>query len=233
MVHADQLDGGVDGLRVGVARSVTVGGPACDDEVAACFDAAVADLERAGARTREIDLPWWNQLHDACFLGLEAEAFAWHRPHLQRRWHDYGGPTRMTLVLGAMVSGADYAQAQRVRRAGRRAVGELFEQVDVIVTPTCGTVAPPFVGGPDRLRRLRSLFTPPFNSLGFPALSVPMGFGADSGLPTSLQVVAPPFADALALRVGHAYQQVTDWHRRVPTMASEATPAETTAATLD
>jgi aspartyl-tRNA(Asn)/glutamyl-tRNA(Gln) amidotransferase subunit A len=201
---------------------VTVDGPACDDEVAACFDAALADLERAGARPQEIELPWWNELHDACFLGLEAEAFAWHRAHLQRRWGDYGGPTRMTLALGALLSGADYAQAQRVRRTGRRAVGELFEQVDVIVTPTCGTVAPPFVGGPDRVRRLRSLFSPPFNSLGFPALAVPMGNGPESGLPTSLQIVAPPFADALALRAGHAYQQVTDWHTVRPALATES-----------
>jgi aspartyl-tRNA(Asn)/glutamyl-tRNA(Gln) amidotransferase subunit A len=224
--YGEGLDAGIDGLRVGVARSVTVGGGACDDEVAACFDAAVGDLERAGARVRDIEVPWWDQLHDACFVGLEAEAFAWHRPHLQRRWADYGGPTRMTIVLGALISGGDYVQAQRVRRVGLRAVGELFDDVDVIVTPTCGSAAPPFVGGPDRLRRLRSLFTPPFNSLGYPALSVPMGFGADSGLPTSLQIAAPPFADALALRVGHAYQQVTDWHARIPALAAAATAGE-------
>ena len=53
-----------------------------------------AALERAGARLVEVDLPYWDELHDATFLGLQAEAFAWHRPMLQQRWDDYGGPTR-------------------------------------------------------------------------------------------------------------------------------------------
>jgi aspartyl-tRNA(Asn)/glutamyl-tRNA(Gln) amidotransferase subunit A len=79
-------------------------------------------------------------------------------------------------------------------------------------------VAPAFHNASETSRRLPSIFTPPFNSLGFPALAVPMGFDP-SGLPASLQIVAPPFADALALRVGHAYQQVTDWHTRVPQLA--------------
>ena len=99
-------------------------------------------------------------------------------------------------------------------------MGELFGSVDVIVTPTCGTVAPPFGGGgPDRTRQLRSIFTAVFNALGFPALAVPMGLDAALGLPTSLQIVAAPFEDGTALRVGHAFQQVTDWHRGVPALA--------------
>jgi Asp-tRNA(Asn)/Glu-tRNA(Gln) amidotransferase A subunit family amidase len=218
--YLDGLARGIDGLRVGVARSATVDGPWCDAEVAACFDEALGALEAAGARLTEVELPYWDELHDATFLGLQAEAFAWHRDTLQRRWEDYGRPTRLSLALGALISGGDFAQAQRVRRVGRRQVGELFGSLDVIVTPTCGTVAPPFGGGgPDRTRQLRSIFTAVFNALGFPALAVPMGLDASLGLPTSLQIVAAPFEDGMALRVGHGYQQVTDWHRRVPPLA--------------
>jgi Asp-tRNA(Asn)/Glu-tRNA(Gln) amidotransferase A subunit family amidase len=50
---------------------------------------------------------------------------------------------------------------------------------------------------------------------GQPAVSVPCGFTA-GGLPVGLQVMARPFADALALRVAHAYQRATDWHRLRP-----------------
>jgi aspartyl-tRNA(Asn)/glutamyl-tRNA(Gln) amidotransferase subunit A len=218
--YLDALEQGIDGLRIGVGRSATVDGPWCDAEVTACFDEALGALEEAGARLVEVDLPYWDELHDATFLGMSAEAFAWHRSMLQQRWEDYGRPTRLSLALGALISGADFAQAQRVRRTGRRLVGELFGSVDVIVTPTCGTVAPPFGGGgPDRTRQLRSIFTAVFNALGFPALSVPMGLDATLGLPTSLQIVAAPFEDGTALRVGHAFQQVTDWHRRVPALA--------------
>jgi aspartyl-tRNA(Asn)/glutamyl-tRNA(Gln) amidotransferase subunit A len=48
-----------------------------------------------------------------------------------------------------------------------------------------------------------------------PALAVPCGFGA-SGLPLSLQIIGRRFEDATVLRVGHAYEQSTDWHRRRP-----------------
>ncbi|MEA3218234.1 MAG: amidase [Acidimicrobiia bacterium] len=216
--YLDRIDAGVKGLRVGVVRSVTADGPFCEPGVRDCFDRSLDDLAKAGARLEEIEFPWWNELHDACFLGLQAEAFAWHRSTLQTRWEDYGYPTRLTLAHGALISGADYAQSQRVRRTGRRAVGALFDEVDVLVLPTAGSGAPSFRHASDISKRLQSIFTPPFNALGFPALSVPMGFDP-GGLPTSLQIVAPPFADALALRVGHAYQQVTDWHRQVPPLA--------------
>lgn len=212
------LGRGVDGLRLGVARAATVDGGACDPGVAACFDAALDTLEGAGAQLVDVDFPLWDELHDACFLGLFAEAFAWHRHHLGTRWADYGFDTRMSIALGGLISGADYVATQRVRQHGRELMSAVFEQVDVVLTPTTGTVAPAF-GAPamDRDRRLRSLFTPPYNSLGLPALSVPMGF--DDGMPTALQIAGPPLADALVLQVGDGYQQLTDWHRRVPALA--------------
>jgi len=59
----------------------------------------------------------------------------------------------------------------------------------------------------------------PFSVAGTPALVVPCGFSREEGLPLSLQIVAAPFAESLVLRVGHAYQQATDWHRRHPILA--------------
>ena len=84
----------------------------------------------------------------------------------------------------------------------------------MIVHPTTGTTAPLFEGGPDRETRLRSMFTPTWNALGFPSLAVPMGFV--DGLPASLLVNGRPFDDATVAAVGAAYQDVTDWHRRRP-----------------
>ena len=55
--------------------------------------------------------------------------------------------------------------------------------------------------------------TMPFNLTGLPACSFPAGFTAD-GLPIGLQIVGKPFEEAIALRIAHAYQQLTDWHRR-------------------
>jgi Asp-tRNA(Asn)/Glu-tRNA(Gln) amidotransferase A subunit family amidase len=60
-------------------------------------------------------------------------------------------------------------------------------------------------------------FTAPFNLTGLPALALPAGF-TRSGLPTSLQLVAPAFAEGSLLAAGHAYQDATDWHRRSPAL---------------
>jgi len=212
---------GIAGLRIGVARSVTVDGGYCDPGTAVAFDAALAELAAAGAVVGDIAFPLWDELHDACFLGLYAEAFAWHRPHLARAWDDYGFDTRLGIAQGALVTGGDYVQLQRVREIGRRAMTALFAEVDLLVMPTTGRPAPRFgAPGMDRDQRLRSLFTPPFNSLGLPALSVPMGFV--DGLPVGLQIVGPAFADPTVLRAGAAYQARTDWHRRVPAVAADA-----------
>jgi aspartyl-tRNA(Asn)/glutamyl-tRNA(Gln) amidotransferase subunit A len=57
--------------------------------------------------------------------------------------------------------------------------------------------------------------TLPFNFSGHPALSAPCGF-SDDGLPIGMQIVGKPFDEATILRVAHQYQQVTDWHTRLP-----------------
>ena len=54
-----------------------------------------------------------------------------------------------------------------------------------------------------------------WDAVGNPALVVPIGF-TDAGLPLSLQLAGKPFDEVAILRAGHAYQQTTDWHRRVP-----------------
>jgi len=216
---APTVHDGVAGLRIGVARAATVDGGFCDPGTATSLDAAVAALAAAGATVGDVEFPLWDELHDACFLGLYAEAFAWHRPHLARAWADYGFDTRLGIAQGSLVSAGDYVQLQRVRELGRRAMAVLFAEVDLVIMPTTGRPAPRFgAPGMDRDERLRSLYTPPFNSLGLPALSVPMGFV--DGLPVGLQIVGPAFADALVLRAGAAYQARTDWHRRVPAIAA-------------
>lgn len=208
------INGGIEGVRIGLARSVTVDAGSASDGVVACFNEAAESLRAAGAVVVDVEFPLWTELQESCFSGLFAEAFSWHRSMLAERWDDYGTDTRRSIAEGALISGADFVQIQRVREAGRRAMAKLFASVDLIATPTTGTTAVRFGGDPNREGRLRSLYTPPYNSLGLPALAVPMGF--EHGLPTSLQLAGPAFADALVLRAGAAFQSVTDWHQQLP-----------------
>jgi len=206
------LDGGVKGLRIGVISNESIRRYAAPETIAA-FDEALATLVEAGATTTPVEVPLYDVLASADFLGLQAEAYAYHRNNLAERWDDYGRPTRLLLATGAMISGGDLAQIDRVRQVGREQIVRLFEQVDVLVSPTMGFGAQPFSGADRRATSMRAMQCPVWNATGFPALAIPMGFDADT-LPVSLQIIGAPFDDATCLRVGHAYQSMTDWHVR-------------------
>jgi aspartyl-tRNA(Asn)/glutamyl-tRNA(Gln) amidotransferase subunit A len=206
------LDAGAAGLVIGVGRRAARE-DACEPAVARCFEAALAALERAGARLVEVDLPDWEVLREVALLGTLAEAFSWHREWLATRWSDYGRPTRIFLADGGLLGGGDYVQAQRVRRVLRERYAALLRRVDLIATPTMGSIAwrldVPFDPG-----TMRRMHTAQANALGFPALALPMGLA--DGLPASLQLMGAAFADGQVLRAGVAFQDVTEWHRQTP-----------------
>ncbi len=210
------LDRGLDGLRIGVISNQRVSSGSSETTMAA-LDTAVGQLVAGGATAVPIELPFYDELCITTFLALQAEAFAWHRSTLAARWGDYGRPTRLTLAQGALINAGDLVQIERVRQVARRDLSEALdaERIDVLVSPTTGYGATPFSGADPEAISPKALHTPAWNATGFPALSVPMGFDGD-GLPLGLQVIGRPFADALVLAVGHAYQQRCDWHLHRP-----------------
>lgn len=221
--------GDLAGLRVGVARAHHF--PADGDPaLPGVFDAAVSVLTGLGADAVEVRLPYWRELITTVFVTAAAEGLAHHRAELSRRWDDYGVAARGFLAAGALVSGADYVQAQRVRAVAQRAVDALFADVDVIVCPTASVGAPPFdaladaAGHQDHAGVFGKVHTPYWNGLANPVLAVPMGV-TGAGLPLSLQIAGPVADEATVLRVGDAYQERTDWHRRAPDPAGYAARA--------
>ena len=100
----------------------------------------------------------------------------------------------------------------------RRLVDEVLTRVDLIATPTLGAGAPAVDGLDFASVLMLPVFTPAWNALGLPALSVPCGF-TDAGLPLGLQLAGRALDEATVLRAGDAYQQVTDWHTHLPPMA--------------
>lgn len=217
---ADYVDGlGVSlaGLRVGVDR-VHHFPESADPALAGCFDAAVAALSELGAVVVEVSLPLYREMAAATMVTAYAEGLAYQRQDMRTRWGDYFAGTRDFTARGALVSGADYVQAQRVRRVAQRGVQALLGEVDVIVTPTAATGALPYDEEdqlPNLDRLIDHMFTQYWNATGNPALSIPMGFTGE-GLPLSLQIAGRPFDEATVLRAGHAYQQVTGWHLELP-----------------
>jgi aspartyl-tRNA(Asn)/glutamyl-tRNA(Gln) amidotransferase subunit A len=203
----------LSGLRVGVVK----GGPGEEN----LFEAALSVLAGLGAVMIPVTLPYWAELTTATFVTATSEGLAYHRGDLTSRWDDYFVASRGLLAGGALVSGADYVQAQRVRRIGQQAMNELFSRVDVVVTPTASIGAPLFdelandAGHQDNEGVFAAIHTASWNSLGNPVLALPMGF-TTTGLPMSMQVAGPVAGECSILRVGYAYQELTDWSLRVP-----------------
>ncbi|HEY4024012.1 MAG TPA: amidase [Pseudonocardiaceae bacterium] len=226
---APGFDGELSGLRIGLVRDNHFA-DGCDPALAGAFDAAATVLAKQGATLEEVTLPYWHEMISATMITMGCEALAYHRDDLATRWADYYAATRATMITGATVSGADYVQAQRVRRVAQDAIGRVFETVDVIACPTTSTGAPRFdaLTRPDGRFDITELFgrihTPYWDALGNPVLAVPMGSTA-AGLPLSLQLAGPAFGEATILRVGDAFQQHTDWHLRAPELATSTDAA--------
>jgi aspartyl-tRNA(Asn)/glutamyl-tRNA(Gln) amidotransferase subunit A len=181
----------------------------------------VTVLESCGATVEEVVLPHYAESATATLVTMISEALAYHRQDLRSRGEEYFTATRTLLELGESFTGADYVQAQRVRRLAQRVLARVFERVDVIAMPTVADVAPTYErvltgGAPGIVSAVMSEHhTAYWNAVGNPVLAVPMGVNAD-GLPLSMQLAARPFEEALLVRVGDAYQQATDWHLRMP-----------------
>jgi len=146
-----------------------------------------------------------------------------HARIFRERPQDLQPVVRARLEVGFGISAYDYLQAQRLRATLTRAfVRDVFGEVDVLMTPVIPEPQPALAAlkatAVDEFNARAGRFsglTRPFNGLGLPAISVPCGFGS-TGLPLAFQLVGRPFAEALLLRLGHAYQENTGWPARQP-----------------
>jgi aspartyl-tRNA(Asn)/glutamyl-tRNA(Gln) amidotransferase subunit A len=202
----------VRGLRVGVPRNYFFEG--IDPEAAAAFEAAVGTLRELGAEVRDVEIPSLNATHSFLLI-LLAEAFAYHERDLREHPELYGDVLRERLLAGALVTGAEYTQAQRIRSRICEETAGVLRVVDLLATPTIVRPATPFTLALDPDFGFPRSNMPPFNLTGLPALALPCGFSS-AGLPLSLQLAGRPFDESTVLRAGHAYEQATPWHTRRP-----------------
>jgi len=215
-----RLDGGLSGLRLGVIRDFSLSG--LQEDVESALSAALATFEESGAGMVEVDIPDLEHATSALMTIDIAEPAAYHAEWLRERPEDYGSDVRTFLEQGEMYSATQYIQAQRYRSMVHARFADVFEKVDIVVTPTVPYVAPAIgersvdirgesFGLIDAIMRYNAL--PPL--AGVPALSIPCGFSGD-GLPVGMQLIGAAFDEGSVLAAGHAYQQLTDWHRRRP-----------------
>ena len=211
------LKGGIAGMRIGVVRHFFERDIEAEPQTAAAIEAALKVLRKLGAKLVPLTLPPHQDWDACCRIILYAEAYAIHQRDLAERPEKYAAITRARLFSGQIVTGADYVQALRWRRALCLRYAEAMDGLDAVVTGCTLNPAPPIdeMAKPPFFSPKGRLLMAPFSVTGAPALSLCSGFSSD-GLPLSLQIAGLPFADATVLRIGHAYEQATPWRGRRP-----------------
>ncbi|MCU1657861.1 MAG: Amidase [Pseudonocardiales bacterium] len=214
------LTGDLTGVRIGIDRLARYVEDVEDPALPAVFDTAIAQLAALGAEIVEVELPLYQELAAALGAIVAGEMLAYHAPDAQSRLADFVASNRLGLGRHTFHTGADYVQAQRVRRVGHKAITALFATCDLIVTPTASVGAIALADLGDEFSSwFRRIHTAYWDVTGNPVLSVPMGFTGD-GLPLGLQIDGRPFEEQLVLQAGDAYQQATDWHLRRPALSA-------------
>jgi aspartyl-tRNA(Asn)/glutamyl-tRNA(Gln) amidotransferase subunit A len=237
--YAAGLNGSIKGLKLGIAREYMVGG--LEPDVKRAVDAAVKQLESLGAEIVEISLPHTDYAIATYYIIATAEASAnlarfdgirygaripGNDPielYSKTRGAGFGLEVKRRIILGTYVlsSGyydAYYIRAQKVRTLIRNDFLKAFEKVDAIITPTSPTTAIK-IGekADDPLQMyLMDIFTISCNLAGICGISVPCGFSVSPKLPIGMQLLGKPFGEETILRIAHAYEQATDWHKAKP-----------------
>ena len=139
-----------------------------------------------------------------------AEGFAIHEATLRRRFTDYGEAFRDRMALAALLTGADYVQAMRLRRELVAELAAAMSDLDLVMTAASPTEAPIIETVGKYALFERPSLTMPFNVTGSPAISVCCGY-TEAGLPLAFQLAGKPFDEATVLKVAHAYERATTW----------------------
>jgi aspartyl-tRNA(Asn)/glutamyl-tRNA(Gln) amidotransferase subunit A len=201
-------------LRVGIPRTFFF-----DDlhsEIAAATEKAIQVFRELHAEIREVKLevPTDRTLSSA-------ESYAYHEPFVANSPDPYQPATLARIKSGANTSAAAALRARRELEATRHSIRKVFDEVDILLTPTV-PIPPPKIADlqahPENLRTVELLMlrnTRPFNVWGIPTISIPCGFTSEN-LPVGLQLAAPHWREDLVLHAAHAYEQSTDWHARMP-----------------
>jgi aspartyl-tRNA(Asn)/glutamyl-tRNA(Gln) amidotransferase subunit A len=213
------IERGLKGLRVAVIDNHFM-----DRNTAAvqtCIEARLEDLKKEGATIQHVTMPILDYGLAAIFAVELASSSAYHDRSVAAGHTAHFQPDVRALVeMGRLVSAVDYLKAEQVRARMADEFRQLFEKVDVVVTPTepltawkKGATMVRAAGKEESVLAASWRLTYPFNLTGLPAISVPCGFDED-GMPIGMQVAAMPFAEGMVLRCGRGIERIVGTPRR-------------------
>ncbi len=222
------LEGGVEGLRVGVVSELM--DERIDAGVREVTSRVAAGLEAAGAEVGEVNLPHAYYALEAYYIiapaevssnlarfdgvryGMRVQADGVHEMYRQTRERGFGAEAKRRIMLGtyALSSGyydAYYAQAQKVRTKIIEDFREAFSRYDVLVSPTSPSVAFEIGAKADDplAMYLQDICAVPASLAGVPAISIPGGLS--DGLPVGVQLMGDHFTEGMLLRAARAAER--------------------------
>ena len=231
------------GIKVGLPKEYFAEG--LDGAVGKVVQEAIEQYRKLGAEIVDISLPNTMLSIPVYYVLAPAEASSnlsrydgvryGHRAaeytdlmdmYCKSRAEGFGDEVKRRILIGTYVLSAGYydayyLKAQQIRRLIANDFTEAFKQCDIIMGPTAPSTA--FKAGEKAddpvSMYLQDIYTIAVNLAGLPGMSIPAGFAIGSNgeaLPVGLQVIGNYFDEARMLNVGHAYQQATDWHTRMP-----------------
>lgn len=228
--YTKSLINDVKGLRIGVPKEFFDEG--LNEEVKEALEKAIETYKKLGAEVSECSLPVTKHALPAYYIIADAEAssnlgrfdgirYGYRTKNYESlkdifrnsRSEGFGPEVKRRIILGTYVlsSGyydAYYKKAQKVRTVIKKAFSDVFEQFDVILTPTVPTVAWDIgakVENPLEMY-LMDLYTVPINMAGVPAISIPCGKDKE-GMPIGMQLIAKHFNEEMLYRVAYTYEQ--------------------------
>ncbi|MCP2034273.1 aspartyl-tRNA(Asn)/glutamyl-tRNA(Gln) amidotransferase subunit A [Planomicrobium sp. HSC-17F08] len=192
--------------RVGVLSEESLSGLKLD--VKGVYSDTLKQIQSLGWELKEIDIADWERTEDIIMNVLLPEAAQIHQDWFGRQ-NDYAPLTYQQIALGMEHKAVDYLNGLRDLKRFTASVSKLFDEVDMLLTPTVAFEAPeedPVIGS-EELDEMQ--FTGPFNISGHPALTLNMGF-AENGLPIGMQLIAPHFQDMELLESAYALEQTRE-----------------------
>jgi aspartyl-tRNA(Asn)/glutamyl-tRNA(Gln) amidotransferase subunit A len=209
--------GSIEGMRVAMPETKQLPNFMHAD-VTQAWQTAGRTFESLGATVEAVRLPdWYFDLSRPAGTIIASEAYSLHRDYIENMGKAIGPGVRMRAQAAKSFLAGAYAEEMRAMTDRRRAFTDCFKPYDAILLPTMAVPAIP-LAEVDESSPIPGFLTRPANYLGLCSLAMPAG--QSGGLPLGIQIVGKPFAERDVLRLGKAFQDATDFHRRAPDLSA-------------
>jgi aspartyl-tRNA(Asn)/glutamyl-tRNA(Gln) amidotransferase subunit A len=183
-------------------------------DVVASWQLSAKKFSELGATVEPVKLPdWFFDMARAAGVISTSEMFSLHRPYIEDMSKPIGPGVRARALAAKGFAPGAYAEELRRMHQRRAEYLEWARPYDAVLLPAVALPAIP-LSEVDEASPLPGYLTRPGNYLGLCALSMPSGFS--SGLPLGIQIVGKPYAEATVLKLGKAFQDATDFHKKAP-----------------